>query len=85
MSVNMTAARSPPRSEPAKSHDFSARSAALLLRQIRPSSTIAAWQRQRNASAARIKWMFTTDKARAKMGRVYPNPGASNEARLKES
>src|SRR4051812_43496522 len=27
---------------------------------------IAAWQRQRNASGARIKWMFTTEKARAK-------------------
>jgi hypothetical protein len=26
---------------------------------------IAAWERQRNASAARIKWMFTTEKARA--------------------
>jgi DDE superfamily endonuclease/Homeodomain-like domain len=27
-------------------------------------SEIAAWERQRNASGARIKWMFTTDKAR---------------------
>ena len=35
-------------------------------------SEIAAWERQRNAAAARIKWMFTTDKARAKMGRAYP-------------
>jgi hypothetical protein len=34
---------------------------------------IAAWERQRNTSRARIKWMFTTDKARAKMGRAYPN------------
>jgi transposase len=34
---------------------------------------IAAWQRQRNAKRARIKWMFTTEKARAKMGRAYPN------------
>jgi hypothetical protein len=25
-------------------------------------SEIAAWERQRNASGARIKWMFTTDK-----------------------
>jgi hypothetical protein len=33
-------------------------------------SGIAAWQRQRNGSGARIKWMFTTEKARAKMGRV---------------
>jgi hypothetical protein len=35
-------------------------------------SEIAAWERQRNAAGARIKWMFTTDKARAKMGRTYP-------------
>jgi hypothetical protein len=35
-------------------------------------SEIAAWQRQRNASGARIKWMFTTETARAKMGRAYP-------------
>ncbi|MGA6964805.1 MAG: IS630 family transposase, partial [Xanthobacteraceae bacterium] len=35
-------------------------------------SEIAAWECQRNASGARIKWMFTTDKARAKMGRAYP-------------
>jgi transposase len=34
---------------------------------------IAAWQRQRNAARARIKWMFTTDKARAKMGHAYPD------------
>jgi pimeloyl-ACP methyl ester carboxylesterase len=35
-------------------------------------SEIAVWERQRNAAKARIKWMFTTDKARAKMGRAYP-------------
>ena len=33
---------------------------------------IAAWERQRNTAGARIKWIFTTDKARAKMGRAYP-------------
>jgi transposase len=32
----------------------------------------AAWERQRNAADARINWMFTTEKARAKMGRAYP-------------
>jgi len=37
---------------------------------------IAAWERQRNASGTRIKWMFTTDKARAKMGRAYPQPAS---------
>ena len=29
---------------------------------------IAAWERKRNAARSRIKWTFTTDKARAKMG-----------------
>jgi len=46
---------------------------------------IAAWERQRNASGARIKWMFTTEKARVKMGRAYPKPTANHEAQLKES
>jgi len=35
-------------------------------------SEVAAWERQRNATGARINWMFTTDKARTKMGRAYP-------------
>jgi hypothetical protein len=35
-------------------------------------SEIAAWEKQRNAAGARIKWMFTAEKARAKMGRAYP-------------
>ena len=35
---------------------------------------IAAWQRRRNAAGARVTWMFTTEKARAKMGRAYPKP-----------
>jgi hypothetical protein len=38
----------------------------------RLESEIAAWEQQRNASRARIKWMFTTEKARTKMGRAYP-------------
>ncbi len=33
-----------------------------------------AWEKRRNAERARIKWMFTTEKARAKMGRAYPKP-----------
>ena len=32
----------------------------------------AVWEKQRNAARARIKWMFTTERARAKMGRAYP-------------
>ncbi|MSP90149.1 MAG: IS630 family transposase, partial [Alphaproteobacteria bacterium] len=34
---------------------------------------IAAWERQRNADGARIKWMFTTERARDKMVRAYPD------------
>jgi hypothetical protein len=37
-------------------------------------SEIAAWAKQRNAQGARVKWMFTTDLARAKLARAYPNP-----------
>ena len=33
---------------------------------------IAAWQQQRNTSGARIKWKFTTEKARSKLARAYP-------------
>lgn len=40
-------------------------------------SEIDAWQHQRNQSAARINWMFTTDHARAKMRRAYPKPPAT--------
>ena len=40
---------------------------------------VAAWERRRNASGARINWMFSTEKARDKMARAYPVP------RLKES
>lgn len=38
----------------------------------RLASEIAAWQQQRNVAGARTKWMFTTEKARTKMGRAYP-------------
>ena len=38
----------------------------------------AAWQKRRNAERARINWMFTTEKARAKMGRAYPKPAAKS-------
>jgi transposase len=48
-------------------------------------SEIAAWERQRNTSGARIKWMFTTEKARAKMGRAYPQPDPVPEPQTKES
>ena len=34
---------------------------------------IMAWQQQRNASGTRVRWKFTTQKARDKLGRAYPN------------
>ena len=40
---------------------------------------IHVWQSQRNQSGARMNWMFSTDKARTKMARAYPDPS------LKES
>ena len=39
-------------------------------------SEIASWNRRRNAERARIKWMFTVERARAKMGHAYPVPSA---------
>jgi transposase len=35
---------------------------------------IAAWMRRRNAERARIKWMFSTERARSKLTRAYPTP-----------
>jgi hypothetical protein len=35
---------------------------------------ITAWEDQRNAAAARVRWMFTTERARAKLARAYPDP-----------
>jgi transposase len=35
---------------------------------------VAAWENHRNAAGARIKWMFTTERARAKLARAYPDP-----------
>jgi hypothetical protein len=37
-----------------------------------------AWEKRRNAERASINWMFTTEKARAKMGRAYPKPAAKS-------
>ena len=41
----------------------------------------------RHAARARINWMFTTEKARAKMGRAYPKPAtpAGRGQRVKTS
>ena len=35
---------------------------------------IRAWERRRTESGARIRWMFSTDQARAKMAKSYPIP-----------
>lgn len=35
---------------------------------------IAAWEDLRNQARARIRWMFTAEKARTKMGHAYPSP-----------
>jgi transposase len=43
----------------------------------RLEAEIATWEHDRNASGARINWMFTTEKARAKMGRAYQKLAAS--------
>jgi transposase len=40
---------------------------------------IKAWQKQRNDSGDRIKWMFTTDRARVKLARAYP--GVAKESK----
>lgn len=45
---------------------------------------IAAWERECNAAGARITWVFTTEKARTKMGRAYPNT-APKEPPAKQS
>ncbi len=46
---------------------------------------IDAWEGQRNAAGARTIWMFTTEKARAKMGRAYPKPDTSLDQPVKAS
>ena len=38
------------------------------------NAEIGAWERQRNASGARIRWKFTTEKARDKLAHAYPQP-----------
>ena len=46
---------------------------------VQLTAETAAWEQQRNATGARIKWMFTTEKARAKMGRAYPQPQVNSD------
>ena len=37
----------------------------------------AAWERRRNGEKARIKWLFTVERARTKLGRAYPGYSSS--------
>src|SRR5204862_7450332 len=37
-------------------------------------SETTAWERRRNRERARIRWMFTVERAREKMGCAYPLP-----------
>ncbi|WP_434082932.1 IS630 family transposase [Acidisoma cladoniae] len=39
----------------------------------RLSQELPAWQKKRNAAGARINWRFTTQKARDKLARAYPD------------
>ena len=73
-------ARRAPPSMPAGSTWWRSRSACCAASAWTGASTIqelspeiAAWERQRNAAKARINWMFTTEKARAKLGPAYPD------------
>ncbi|HJL20026.1 MAG TPA: hypothetical protein RMH99_30455 [Sandaracinaceae bacterium LLY-WYZ-13_1] len=35
---------------------------------------LAAWERALNDEGTHIEWLFTVEKARAKVGRAYPDP-----------
>ena len=48
-------------------------------------SEITAWERQRNDSGARIKWMFSTEQARDKLRKAYPKPKCEIDEPAKES
>lgn len=42
---------------------------------------VAQWERRRNADRARIKWLFTLERARHKLSRSYPATGAPQPRR----
>jgi hypothetical protein len=46
-------------------------------------SEIGAWERQRNASGARLKWMFTLLKPAPKWAALTPNPPPSASPKSK--
>ena len=41
---------------------------------------IGAWEKQRSRDAARITWMFTTERGRLKLARAYPEPAKESES-----
>jgi transposase len=48
---------------------------AMLVKEVK------AWERRRNRDKSRIKWLFTVDRAREKLGRAYPRPARQPESR----
>lgn len=57
--------------------EFSVLSRQCLNRRIPDFKTIQqeveAWEQQRNQQRATVNWRFTTDDARVKLKRLYPN------------
>jgi len=48
---------------------------AMLVKEVK------AWERRRNRDKSRIKWLFTVDRAREKLGRAYPRTTRQTESR----
>lgn len=48
---------------------------AMLLKEVK------AWERRRNRDKCRIKWLFTVDRAREKLGRAYPALAGQSDRR----
>ena len=42
---------------------------------------VKAWERRRNRDKSRIKWLFTVERARVKLGRSYPKPAGQTPNR----
>ena len=44
---------------------------------------VAKWEQRRNREQAGIKWLFTIDRAREKLGRAYPPPTTKVRRRVR--
>ena len=44
---------------------------AILVKEVK------AWEKRRNRDKARIRWLFTLENARTKLGRSYPDRAAA--------